>query len=278
MNEKATAIELFKRIIKKPIRSTFELKNGLNNYNLLINDAYVVRIRYENEDKYNPFYKTANEYNSLQIMKELSLGENLLYFNNVNGNKISKYIHRVFSYGDKPSESQITLVAKSLRKMHRICSSCNYEFNMFSRLDYYKNATKLNPLNKWKEKRIIKEAKNLYQKGHLVFCHNDLVKGNMLFRDNRLFLIDYEYAGLNSPLFDLASFLSENDLRDEETMIFFLRNYYGHKYNNLRLKEVKIFIRFLDLLWFYWAKMMAKKRNNPLYEEIANNKLKHLED
>lgn len=38
-----------------------------------------------------------------------------------------------------------------------------------------------------------------------VFCHNDLLPANVLDDGRRLWLIDWEYAGWGSPLFDLAN-------------------------------------------------------------------------
>ncbi len=38
----------------------------------------------------------------------------------------------------------------------------------------------------------------------LVPCHNDLLPANFLQGDDRLWLIDWEYGGFNSPLFDLG--------------------------------------------------------------------------
>jgi thiamine kinase-like enzyme len=49
----------------------------------------------------------------------------------------------------------------------------------------------------------------------LVLGHNDLLPGNLLDDGERLWLIDWEYAGFNSPLFDLANLASNNDLSPE---------------------------------------------------------------
>ena len=51
----------------------------------------------------------------------------------------------------------------------------------------------------------------------LVYCHNDLLAGNIIDDGDRLWLIDWDYAGFNSPLFDLANLASNNGLsRDQE--------------------------------------------------------------
>jgi thiamine kinase-like enzyme len=46
----------------------------------------------------------------------------------------------------------------------------------------------------------------------VVFGHNDLLAGNFIDDGKRLWLIDWDYAGFNSPLFDLGNLSSNNDV------------------------------------------------------------------
>jgi thiamine kinase-like enzyme len=46
----------------------------------------------------------------------------------------------------------------------------------------------------------------------MVFGHNDLLAANILDDGKRLWLIDFDYAGFNSPLFDLGGLASNNGL------------------------------------------------------------------
>ena len=50
----------------------------------------------------------------------------------------------------------------------------------------------------------------------LVFGHNDLLAANFIDDGERLWLIDWDYAGLNSPLFDLANLASNNRFSEAE--------------------------------------------------------------
>ena len=45
----------------------------------------------------------------------------------------------------------------------------------------------------------------------LVPCHNDLLAGNFI-RGERLWIVDWEYAGMGDPAFDLANFAVSNGL------------------------------------------------------------------
>lgn len=49
----------------------------------------------------------------------------------------------------------------------------------------------------------------------IVFGHNDLLAANLIDDGERLWLIDWDYAGFNSPLFDLANVASNNGLPAE---------------------------------------------------------------
>jgi thiamine kinase-like enzyme len=60
----------------------------------------------------------------------------------------------------------------------------------------------------------------------IVFGHNDLLAANLIDDGERLWLIDWDYAGFNSPLFDLANLASNNELTPElETEL--LERYFG---------------------------------------------------
>lgn len=52
----------------------------------------------------------------------------------------------------------------------------------------------------------------------IVFGHNDLLAANFLDDGTQLWLIDWEYAGFNSPLFDLAGLASNNDFAEDMEM------------------------------------------------------------
>lgn len=59
-----------------------------------------------------------------------------------------------------------------------------------------------------------------------VLGHNDLLPGNILKGDGRFWLIDWEYAGLGSPLFDLGGIASNNGFTGAEELAL-LAAYHG---------------------------------------------------
>jgi thiamine kinase-like enzyme len=50
----------------------------------------------------------------------------------------------------------------------------------------------------------------------VVYGHNDLLPANFIDDGQRLWLIDWDYAGFNSPLFDLGNLCSNNEVASED--------------------------------------------------------------
>ncbi len=59
----------------------------------------------------------------------------------------------------------------------------------------------------------------------LVFGHNDLLPANFMHDGTRMWLIDWEYAGFNSPLFDLGAIANAGLSHDQESRM--LRTYFN---------------------------------------------------
>jgi thiamine kinase-like enzyme len=84
----------------------------------------------------------------------------------------------------------------------------------------------------------------------LVPCHNDLLPGNVLFGDDRTWLLDFEYAGMNDRFFDLAN-LSINCGLDAAADEHLLALYVGEvtDRHRARLALMKILSEFREGMW-----------------------------
>jgi len=72
----------------------------------------------------------------------------------------------------------------------------------------------------------------------IVFGHNDLLAANFIDDGDRLWLVDWDYAGFNSPLFDLAGLVTNNELsRDGESAL--LEMYFGSQLDELSLERYR---------------------------------------
>ena len=260
----------FEECMNKEVRSCVELTDGFSNENFLINDAYVLRLPLPNGDT---TISRKNEKKVYETISSINISEKLCYFDIKTGIKVTKFVHNPIIYKTTPTNEQILLVAKSLKKLHRAKLIVPFDYDALKRLKTYKKTlSKDLYINEEFEKRIIEEFNKFYLLEEVTLCHNDLVQGNLLFKFNGLTIIDREYSSMNSFYFDLASFISENNLSEEQKE-FFLSKYFGCKYSNRKKKIVDVFINFQDILFYYRALYLYKKRGKSIYQTIAHVKL-----
>ena len=264
---------IFEECTNKEARNITQIFEGFSNENFLINDAYVLRLPLPNGD---PTISRKCEEEVYKVIQPLNISEKIEYFNSKSGIKITKYVHNPMKYQSTPTKEEILNVVKTLKKLHKSQIKVPFEYNAVKKLQLYKKAiTNDYYLDQKYEKIIIKEYQKLQNKEDEVLCHNDLVKGNLLFKFNGLTIIDWEYASMNSFYFDLASFISENNLSDEQET-FFLSKYFGYKYTNRKRKIVDSFIKFLDILFYYWGLYLYKKRGDQIYYSISLDKFNRI--
>jgi thiamine kinase-like enzyme len=81
-------------------------------------------------------------------------------------------------------------------------------------------------------------------------CHNDLLNENFLQQDGKIYLLDWEYAGMGDPFFDLANFAVHHKLTDEEDR-YFLACYFDQVSERhwARLKIMKVLSDFREAMW-----------------------------
>lgn len=85
----------------------------------------------------------------------------------------------------------------------------------------------------------------------IVFGHNDLLAANFIDDGTRIWLIDWDYAGFNSPLFDLGGLASNNDL-DENQERWMLETYFGQPVTDerfMRYRAMKCASLLRETMW-----------------------------
>lgn len=80
-------------------------------------------------------------------------------------------------------------------------------------------------------------------------CHNDLLNANFL-DDGQIRILDWEYAGMGDPVFDLANFSAHHEFTDEQDR-WLLESYFGEvsTANWARIKLLKIISDYREAMW-----------------------------
>jgi thiamine kinase-like enzyme len=93
---------------------------------------------------------------------------------------------------------------------------------------------------------------------NFVLCHNDLLADNFMLVKNRkryperMYLIDWEYAGMNTCYYELADMFQEILVsRDIEKQL--LEIYWDNKDMEHNVYMTELFKPFPDIYWFFWS-------------------------
>jgi thiamine kinase-like enzyme len=95
----------------------------------------------------------------------------------------------------------------------------------------------------------------------LVACHCDPLCENFLDTGSRMWVVDWEYSGMNDPMWDLGdlSVEGEFDAAQDEEMI---RAYFGGEPSPAERGRIVIYKAMCDLLWTLWG-LIQLANNNP---------------
>lgn len=262
----------FKKIESILLNTKFKLEDiqnienlgGMTNKNFLIsikNKKYVLRasgigtegmINRENEEK-----------NSKKIA-HLDIDSKLIYYDKNTGNKISEYIENGKTLNSQMAKENLEKVIYILRKLHNSGVEFDNKFDVFEEIKKYELLANKEGANFYPTYEIVKsKVENLRKKLknlnlQLVSCHNDTVPENFILKGDRLFLIDWEYSGMNDPMWDLAAYSLENNFSKREEKIFLEKYFYNVIPKNEYLK-VQIFKILQDFLWSIWTLVKEKK-------------------
>ena len=81
-------------------------------------------------------------------------------------------------------------------------------------------------------------------------CHNDLLNANFIDDGERIRIVDWEYAGLGDPFFDLGNFSVNNGLTpDEDTLLLEAYEGAARPARAARLRLMRIMSDFREAMW-----------------------------
>jgi thiamine kinase-like enzyme len=208
------------------------LPGGITNENYLVRDGRRTLAARFREERPDLGIDRRNEVvcqraaHALGVAPEVVLSED--------GILLSQYIAgRTASLEDTREPAFIARLAAVLRALHRPKAGLLDEAHDFSAFDavrtYAASAARSNARLPNDIDALVEASTALEREIRpctSALCHNDLLAGNIIDDDDRIWLVDWEYAGMGNPLFDLAS-ISANCYYDDSMEIELLRHYRG---------------------------------------------------
>lgn len=235
------------------------------NFKISINDeSFVLRLPGYGTDE---MISRKNEFKNSAYAHTYGFDTEVMYFNETSGIKISRFVENAETLNGSTAkkEDNMKLVANILKELHNSEIVFENKFDVFHLINIYENLLKKYNGKNFEDYEIIKEK--VFKLKDYIFdlnvpevpCHNDTVPENFIKNgDDKIFLIDWEYSGMNDPMWDLAAHSLECDFSQDEEELF-LKIYFDGECDastNVRLLINKIL---QDFLWALWTNIKEAK-------------------
>ena len=256
---KNDAIEIIENILKvnkKNIHNIHTLKKGMTNRSFIFtvnNKRYIMRIPGEGTDK---LIDRREEYDVYQRVKKEPYTEKILYLNPDNGYKISEFLENTRN-SDSNNVQDVKESMNVLRKFHSQNYQVDHTFDIWKQIDFYESLRKT--ASAYRDYEEIKD-RVLKLKPFIddnvtkwSLCHIDANYDNFLIdQNNNVFLIDWEYAGMQDPDLDIAMYAIYAGYTKEK-IDQLINIYYENKVSeNIRYK-IYAYVAVGGLLWSNWC-------------------------
>lgn len=241
------------------------LKKGMTNRSFLFSckgKKYIMRIPGEGTNQLINRHQEALVYSAIDGKH---LCDDIVYINQDNGYKITEYMDDA-RVCDPLKYEDVRKCMKRLREFHEMKLTVNHEFDIFGQIDFYEKLWNGTP-SVYKDYGKTKEnvfSLRTYIDAHVrerVLTHIDAVPDNFLFvkKDTKedIFLIDWEYAGMQDPHVDVAMFCIYS-LYDRQQVDWLIDTYFTEGCDNETKIKIYCYIAACGLLWSNWCEY---KRN-----------------
>ncbi|MER9116733.1 phosphotransferase family protein [Mesorhizobium sp. M0954] len=155
---------------------------------------------------------------------------------------------------------------KAFRKLHTSGAVFPFRFELFAMIDdYLKVLSTKDVALPAGYHDVVREAEEVRsalaaQPLTIVACHCDPLCENFLDTGDRMWIVDWEYSGMNDPLWDLGDLSVEGQFdaaQDEEMMLA----YFGGEPRPAERARIVIYKAMCDLLWTLWGLIQLANKN-----------------
>ncbi len=238
------------------------ISGGLTNqnYKVIINDVpYFFRLGCQENPLLN--ISLEKEYLAAAAAERLGIAPKILHYSPQECVLISEFIPASEPLNVRDPEVQRKL-CQNLRALHTLKAELPWKLCPFETIELYrKNAVAvgavLPPILEEIFPLVEKIRATLNDEAPPVPCHNDLHSGNFLSDGKKIWLIDWEYAAMGDPLFDLATLVSVENLTDGEAELL-LQNYCQRMISEEEARSFLFKCALADLRWGIWFYLQDK--------------------
>jgi len=228
--------------------------------------AYTLRL--PGKDTYEYVDRAAEEHNA-RIMAAAGVNAQVLYFDTTDGTMLSEFVEGVSmtetKFRDEPDAP--ARVASALKRVHRLGPVFKSRFDVFAMIDVYLGILrKLGaplPVDYHEVEQGARAVRRALDASPMPLapCHNDPWPGNLLDVGGRLYIIDWEFSGMNDPMWDLGDLSVEAGFKPEQDRVM-IETYYGAGAPLALYSRLALYKALSDLLWSLWG-LIQHANGNP---------------
>lgn len=236
---------------------------GLTNhtYRVKMHDGseYVVRLPGEGTEE---MINRCHEKISTELACSLDIDAPLLYFG-PHGEKMTRYIDgAVTMCADSFLNADVLRkAAEVFHTLHTCRADTKVPFDVFDMASSYEKIIRDNAVSMFDDYDSVKQQVMVirtYLAAHApvppVPCHNDpLCENWVMDQHGKLYLIDWEYAGMNDGMWDLADLSIEASMTEEQEKQL-LQYYFRREPEQTEYLRFYANKMYLDFLWALWGK------------------------
>ena len=236
------------------------LKKGMTNRSFLFkcgSQRYIMRIPGEGTER---LINRSNEAAVYQLLNNKGICDKNIYINPLNGYKITEYMENA-RVCDPLNQEDVAGCMKRLRSFHRMNLQVEHEFDLFKQIDFYESLWG-DRSSLYQDYTITKQrvfSLKYYIEAHAEaksLAHIDAVPDNFLFvkeiEDETIYLIDWEYAGMQDPHVDIAMF-GIYALYDRQQMDRIIQSYFEGQCTREDRIKIYCYVAACGLLWSNWC-------------------------
>lgn len=206
------------------------------------------------------------EFNSIEGSK-IGINPPIRYFNPDTGIKLVEFIEdaETLNAATIQRHDNMKKIVDVYRLLHTSHVRLTNEFNIFREMEKYDRLIEMagaTMYEGWEEIRPLVMAleSRLNDLGvELHPCHNDAVPENFIkSKEGTIYLIDWEYSGMNDPMADFAALFLESDFT-EENQDFILSLYFNGTIPENVSEKITSYQILWDCLWAQWTVIKEAK-------------------
>ncbi len=188
---------------------------------------------------------------------DLGIDGTTVAINPVEGWKISRYVEGCYDF-QYHNEADALRAFDLMHRLHAAKVQCGWQFDIAANCALFRRlAEERGQRSPFRIDELRADVERVYHfvesdGVEKVLCHNDMCDSNIIVSADAVCAIDWEYAGMADPAYDVCSFIVGGD-HTHEQVLHLLELYFGRSLTPAELRHMYGSIAVVSYHWLLWG-------------------------